>query len=417
MKVLRGDSAEGQRWITKTVNRGSTSLAKVEKPVQRIIAQVRKKGDTALKAFALKYDGLEKGQSLRVSQQELEAAWNATSTSFREALALAAENIRAFAKLQKPTEFVTEITPGVRIGQAIRPLDSVGCYIPGGRYPLPSTVLMTVIPAQVAGVKRIQVVSPRPAKKTLAAAYMLGVRDVFRVGGAQAIAALAYGTKSVPRVDKIVGPGNLYVTAAKKAVAFDCAIECLAGPTEALIVAGKGDARFIAADLVAQAEHDPEAICAFITWSESLAKSVATEVAGLAKTNSIAATSLKKAGAVLLVDSEAEAFEIANRIAAEHITVESGKSPLVANAGSIFEGDLAAQPLGDYVSGTNHVLPTGGAARFRGGLFVLDFVKVITTQQVSSAGLARIAPAAVTLAQAEGLTGHAAAVKVRCASA
>jgi histidinol dehydrogenase len=293
----------------------------------------------------------------------------------------------------------------------------VGCYVPGGRYPLPSSLLMTVIPAQVAGVGAITVVSPRPARETLAAAALLGVQTFFRVGGAQAIAALAYGSETMAAVDKIVGPGNSFVTAAKKMVAFDCAIDFLAGPTEVVIAGDDGEAEFIAADLIAQAEHDPEATSIFVTSSPTLARSVSIAVDRGTRENAIARESLRRHGRILLAGSQAEIMEIANDIAPEHITVSRANVPEVTNAGSVFVGDYSPQALGDYAAGPNHVLPTAGAARFRGGLSVLDFVKVISVQEVSRMGLRRIAPVVETLAGAEGLRAHAASVRARCAHA
>jgi len=277
---------------------------------------------------------------------------------------------------------------------------------------------MTVIPAQVAGVRNIRVVSPRPSPEVLAAAAMLGVSEFYRVGGAQAIAAVAYGTETVPRVDKIVGPGNLYVTAAKKLVAFDCAIDMLAGPTEVVIVSSKGNPGFIAADLVAQAEHDPETLAVFITTSRKLARAVANHVhsAGL-DSNAIAQQSIENRGAILIADSREQVFDWANRIAPEHITIDNKDLPLVSNAGSVFIGDYSAQAAGDYASGPNHVLPTAGAARFRGGLSVMDFVKVISVQELSSTGLRKLSPTIVRLAETEGLRAHAESIRVRCARA
>jgi histidinol dehydrogenase len=275
---------------------------------------------------------------------------------------------------------------------------------------------MTVIPAQVAGVKYVRVVSPHPGAEVLAAASMLGITEFYRIGGAQAIAALAYGTEKVSRVDKIVGPGSLFVTAAKKVVSFDCAIDMLAGPTEVLIVSNKGNPAFIAADLVAQAEHDPETLAVFVTTSKKLAASVVSEVEKGGR-NAIARRSLKHRGAALIARSSRQAFDWANRIAPEHITVQKQDVRLVRNAGSVFVGDYSAQAAGDYASGPNHVLPTAGAARFRGGLSVLDFVKVITVQELSAKGLARIAPAIVNLAETEGLHSHAHSIRVRCANA
>jgi histidinol dehydrogenase len=271
-----------------------------------------------------------------------------------------------------------------------------------------------VIPAQVAGVKNIQVVSPKPVPAVLGAAAMLGVSEFYRMGGAHAIAALAYGTESIPRVQKIVGPGNAYVTAAKKLVAFDCAIDFLAGPTEALIVSDSGKPDFIAADLVAQAEHDIDALVLFITSSRKLAQEVSVAVKRIANGNSTAEASLKKHAAIFVAKSRAQAREWANRLAPEHITADEEDAAFLENAGSIFVGDYSAQAAGDYASGPNHVLPTSGQARFRGGLSVLDFVKIISVQKVSERGLRTIAPAIECLARAEGLHGHANSIRVRC---
>jgi histidinol dehydrogenase len=286
--------------------------------------------------------------------------------------------------------------------------------VPAGRHPLVSTLLMTAIPAQAAGVKNIRIVSPKPSTELLAAASMLGLREFYRVGGAQAIAALAYGTQSIPRVDKIVGPGNAYVTVAKKLISFDCAIDFLAGPTEGVVLSDSGDANFIASDLVAQAEHDPEAAVAFITTSRELARAVNQSAGRLSKGNFIAVESMRKRGVILLAKSRVQAREWANRLAPEHITIEAQDLPFIQNAGSIFVGEFSAQAAGDYASGPNHVLPTSGQARFRGGLSVADFVKVITVQKLSASGLRRIAPAIECLANAEGLLAHAQSIRVRC---
>ncbi|HEY1524900.1 MAG TPA: histidinol dehydrogenase [Candidatus Angelobacter sp.] len=415
MRTLSGRRAEA--CVRMLEQRGAADLARVEKQVRRIVADVRKSGDRALRRYAGKWDGLKARQSLQVASAELEQAWNCVSEEFKQALKTAADNIRKYCEWQKPQPWRNAVAPGIQVGQVVRPLQSAGCYVPGGRYPLPSTMLMTVIPAQVAGVSEIRVVSPRPAPETLAAAHFLGVHEFFRIGGAQAVAALAYGTPSVPKVDKIVGPGNLYVTAAKKIVAFDCGIDFLAGPTEVVVVSERGDARFIAADLVAQAEHDPDALAVFITASTSLAEKVAAEVKAAAANNEIAKISLKENGAVLLAGSHEQALEFANRIAAEHITVSEEDLVHIGNAGSIFIGDYSPQAAGDYAAGPNHVLPTGGVARFRGGLGVHDFVKTISVQQLSRDGLARIGPAVIALAEAEGLKAHAESIRVRSANA
>jgi histidinol dehydrogenase len=283
---------------------------------------------------------------------------------------------------------------------------------------LPSTLLMTAIPAKVAGVKRIVVVSAKPALETLAAAHLLGITEFYRAGGAHAIAALAYGTATIARVEKIVGPGNLYVTAAKRFVAFDCAIDMLAGPTEIVVTSEVGDPEEIAVDLVAQAEHDPEALAIFVTSQLELAKAVITESKLQCRGNTIAREALDRNGVVFVTGTKSEAQEITNRIAPEHLTVDS-ESDLdwVESAGSIFVGGWSAQPMGDYISGPNHTLPTGGMARIRGGLSVNDFVKLITVQEYSANGIKELGPKAALLADAEGLAGHAAAIRLRMAKA
>jgi histidinol dehydrogenase len=413
MRILEGRAAES--YVRKLEQRGQ-KLDALEPRVRRIVQSVRRDGDRALRRYAEKWDGLGDGDSLRISESEMQAAMEAAPRKLRLALETAAGSIRAFCEWQKPVEW-ERVKQGRRLGQLVRPLSSVGCYVPGGRYPLPSTVLMTVIPAQVAGVKDIRVVSPRPAPATLAAAALLGVREFYRIGGAQAIAALAYGTKSVPRVNKIVGPGNLFVTTAKKIVAFDCAIDFLAGPTEELVLCDDGEPSFVASDLVAQAEHDPDALVLLVTKSRPFARSVSRSVAALARGNPIAQQALRKHGAVLLAASSTQAIDWANLIAPEHLTTTREKVPGVVSAGSIFLGDYSAQAAGDYGSGPNHVLPTGGVARFRGGLSVLDFVKVITVQELSRAALRKIAPSLLALAEAEGLRAHGRSIELRCGRA
>jgi histidinol dehydrogenase len=419
MRILEG--AAQARLVTALAGRGATDLTEIEPVVRRIVNDVRRNGDRALRRHATRWDRLSKGEPLCVPEALLQEAWERTDPELQEAIKQAADNIRRYAEWQAPKdggkEWRREIQPGVFVGQLVRPLESVGCYVPGGRYPLPSTLLMTVIPAQVAGVKQIRVASPRPAQATLAAAAFLGVREFYRVGGAQAIAALAYGTEKISRVDKIVGPGNRYVTAAKKLVAFDSAIEFLAGPTEAVIISADGDPACIASDLVAQAEHDPDALCIFITTAPALAKRVQKEVQKRTRANPIAAQSLSRRGATLLVASLDQAVEISNRIAPEHLTLPAALVPAVQHAGAVFLDEFTPQAAGDYISGPNHVLPTGGMARVRGGLSVLDFVRVIACQQVSREGIRRVAPPGITLANAEGLKGHAEAFRVRLSHA
>jgi histidinol dehydrogenase len=415
MRILEGTKKD--RFVRALEQRGTSDLAEVEPAVRRIVSNVRRNGEHALRRYAARWDGLASTEPTRVPEANLHDAWRRTAPELREAITQAAGNIRRYCEWQKPQEWRREIHPGVCVGQLVRPLESVGCYVPGGRYPLPSTLLMTVIPALVAGVPQIRVVSPRPAQATLAAASFLGVRDFYRVGGAQAIAALAYGTGSIARVNKIVGPGNRYVTAAKKMIAFDCAIDFLAGPTEAVFISEQGDPAFIACDLVAQAEHDPDALCVLITSSRGLAKAVQAEVQRRTRANPIAADALARRGAILLLSSLDRAVETANRIAPEHLTLPASLEHEVQNAGSIFLNDFTPQSAGDYISGPNHVLPTGTMARVRGGLNVLDYVRIISCQEVSREGIRRIAPAAIALAEAEGLRGHAESLRMRCSNA
>ena len=359
MRILRGLAAEDA--VARLVGRAHT-VSRQERKVRRIIAHVRREGDKALRNYARKWDELGT-KPLRVTLAEMREASKSVSSELMSSIRLAANNIRRFAERQKPVEW-KRTTNGLTVGQLVRPLDSVGCYVPGGRHPLLSTLLMTTIPAMVAGVPRICVVSPNPSPELLAVAHELGIGEFYGVGGAQAIAALAYGTESISRVDKIVGPGNSYVTAAKRLVAFDCSIDMLAGPTEVVIVQHDGEACWIASDLVAQAEHDADALAILITCSAKLAKAVSESAGKLSQGNAVARESLKKNGYILIAPDRSQAMAWANRLAPEHITVSEQDVDEVRNAGSIFVGEYSPQAAGDYVSGPNHVLPTGGAARF-----------------------------------------------------
>jgi histidinol dehydrogenase len=420
MKLIRTtgrNAREAAAVLAAFERRGGAALDQVLPAVKRIVADVRNGGDRALLRYAAKFDGLAGQKALRVSQEEMAAAWKALDPALREALTTARDQIRRFAKLQMPKSWNDSPLQGLTTGQLVRPLDSVGCYVPSGRHPLPSTLLMTAIPAQVAGVKRIVVVSPKPAPETLAAAHLLGIAEFYRLGGAHAVAALAYGTVSLPRVDKIVGPGNLYVTAAKRLVAFDCAIDMLAGPTEIVVTSERGNAAHIASDLVAQAEHDPEALAIFVTTRDELAQAVIAETKGRSRDNAVAREALKRNGVVIVAGSVEEARDMTNRIAPEHLTVDAASDlAWVKNAGSVFVGRLSAQPLGDYISGPNHTLPTGGMARVRGGLSVNDFVKLITVQEYTKRSVEALGPKAALLAEAEGLLGHAHAIRMRLGS-
>ena len=417
MKLIRTKgrgAAETAKVLAALERRGGAALDGVLPVVRRIVADVRRRGDRALLGYAKQFDGLAGPEALRVTAEEMAGAWKSIEPAMREALSTAAAQIRSFAKRQLPKSWSASPVPGLTTGQLVRPLGAVGCYVPSGRHPLPSTLLMTAIPAQVAGVERIVVVSPKPAPETLAAAHMLGIREFYRVGGAHAVAALAYGTDSLARVDKIVGPGNLYVTAAKRLVAFDCAIDMLAGPTEIVVTSDRGDGAGIAADLVAQAEHDPEALAIFITTSADLARAVVAETKLRSRSNDVARESLERNGLAIVASGAEEAREITNRLAPEHLTVDwASDLEWVTSAGSVFVGRWSAQPMGDYISGPNHTLPTVGTARVRGGLSVNDFVKLITVQEYTAAGLRSLGPKAALLADAEGLFGHAEAIRTR----
>jgi histidinol dehydrogenase len=417
MKLIRTNGRGATKAATILAaleQRGGAALDVVLPAAARIVADVRSKGDRALLSYASKFDRLTGPDALRVTAEETAAAWNDTDPALRKALSTAAAQIRRFAQRQLPPSWSKTTPQGLTTGQLVRPLGSVGCYVPSGRHPLPSTLLMTVIPAQVAGVGRIVVVSPRPVKETLAAAHLLGITELYRLGGAHAVAALAYGTESVRRVDKIVGPGNLYVTAAKRLVAFDCAIDMLAGPTEIVVTSERGRAEDIASDLVAQAEHDPEALAIFITTRSELASQVIALAKVRTRGNRVAQNSLNRNGLVILAGSTDEARQITNRIAPEHLTVDTSRDlDWVQNAGSVFIGRWSAQPLGDYISGPNHTLPTGGMARVRGGLSVNDFVKLITVQEYSAHAVREFGPHAELIAEAEGLIAHAEAIRTR----
>src|SRR5215831_11249308 len=352
-----------------------------ERRVAAIVSRVRAEGDRALLRFARRFDRID--GSIEVPRAEIEAQAARVPADVRRALRQAARNVARVAARQIPKHFDVEVVPGVVIEQRVEPLARVGCYVPGGRFPLPSSLLMTAVPARVAGVREVIVMCPRPEPAVMAAALEAGVTKMFRIGGAHAVAALAYGTARVPRVDKIVGPGNRFVAAAKAMVAGDCAIDFYAGPTEIVVVAGGGRADWIAADLIAQAEHDPDARSIFITWSRPFAQKVSRVVDAIAKERAIVKQSLAAHGAIVVARSADEAMELANRIAPEHLVVESeslAQRPITA--GALFIGPYTAQAAGDYATGSNHVLPTSGASRFRGGLSAADFVRVMSVQRV-----------------------------------
>jgi histidinol dehydrogenase len=416
MRILKLTGAVEKRLLA---TRGRRDV-QAESVAGRIIADVRRRGDAALLSWTKKLDGMNlTRQRIWVSQREIEDAQKRVSADFLRAVKHARANVRKVAEKQLPRNWSVEVEPGVSIAQRVRPIETVGCYVPGGKSTLVSTLVMAAVPAQVAGVKRIVVVCARPNDELLAVAGVLGLSEVARIGGAQAIAALAYGTKSIPRVDKIFGPGNRFVTAAKQLASRDCAIDLPAGPTEAIVLASRGNARWIAADLLAQAEHAPDAASILVTTSERLAQEVRCEVAEqlkkLPEANS-ANVSLKTAGVILLAASDHQALDFVNRFAPEHLSVPQSEAAAVERfcaAGTVFIGPWAAQPLGDYASGSNHVLPTGGWARSRGGLSAADFVKCISVQTISREGFQRLATDVRTLARAENLIAHENAIAVR----
>lgn len=400
----------------KLLKRRAARMTEAEQVVRPILEAVRTRGDAALLEFARKFDGLSR-KSVAVPKNELRAAAGRLSKEFRSAVKISARNVAAYAKMQLPQPRKIQPAPGLRLSQIVRPLETVAAYIPAGRYPLPSTVIMTVVPAKAAGVTNILVCAPRAVDGIFGTAELLGATHVFEMGGAHAIAAFAFGTKTVPKADRIVGPGNIYVAAAKKLLAGEVGIDFVAGPTEVLIIANEADPVWLAADLLAQAEHDADASAILVTRNRKLAGQVAEQVeAQLATlpTAGVARKAIDRNSAVLLVDSDEQALELSNRFAPEHLSLHDAKLlPGVRHAGSVFVGPYSPEAAGDYASGPNHVLPTSGAARLRGGLSAADYVKVISVQELSAKALRTLEPAITTLARAEGLEAHARSVEVR----
>ena len=405
------DQAEAAPFL----NRASHRLDDALEIVKPIVQAVRDRGDVAVREYAEKLDGFTGESFIVESCGELEP-------TLLEAVTIAAKNIRDFAQQQLVKPWQTTTSDGRTLGQLVRPLDSVGVYVPAGRYPLLSTMLMTVIPAQVAGVGTITVVCPQPNTQILALAKWLGLKTIVQLGGAQAIASLAYGTQSIAKIQRIVGPGNSYVAAAKKLVAGDIGIDFVAGPSEIVLIANAGDPTWIAADMLAQCEHDVEARAILLTTSTILATEVQAQVALqllTLPTADVASLAVANNSAIIVCQSIDEIIELVNAIAPEHLAIPDESLPVasfvdkIANAGSIFIGRFSTEAVGDYASGPNHVLPTSGVAALRGGLSVNDFVKVITTQSLSEDALRQLTPAVTQLARAEGLEAHARSVEVR----
>ena len=404
--------------VSKILSRKAARFGEAEAIVKPMLEAVKKRGDAAVIEYARHFDQFDR-KTLRVPEAELAAAAKHLSKEFVAAVKTASTNIRAFAKLQMPVAKSVVVSPGLKLGQIVRPLETVAAYIPAGRYPLPSTLLMTVIPAQVAGVLNICVSSPRVVPEIFGTAALLKVKNVFQMGGAQAIAAFAYGTKTVPKVDRIVGPGNIYVAAAKKLLAGEVGIDFIAGPTEILMIATDGNPAWIAADMLAQAEHDTDASAVLLTTSKQLALAVQSEIERQLATLTTAKTArvaIDKNSAIILMESIDQALEVSNRFAPEHLSIPSASLlKHIQHAGSVFIGPHSPEAAGDYATGPNHVLPTSGAARLRGGLSSADYVKVISTQELSGAALKNLTPAVTTLARAEGLEAHARSVEARSA--
>lgn len=400
---------------SSVIDRPGCRMAEAVEIVKPILEAVRTRGDEAVRRYAKAFDGFD-GKSFVVEREVICEARQQLSADLEAALSTAKSNIQAFAKLQMPLEFSSELAPGHRVGQIIRPLETVAAYIPGGRYPLPSTVLMTCVPAKVAEVPNVWVTTPKPNVTIFAAAEMAGADHVALIGGAQAIAAFAFGTETIPKADRIVGPGNIYVAAAKKLLAGEVGIDFVAGPTEVLIIANEGDPTWIASDMLAQAEHDADASAILITTSRALADAVADQIEVQLRdlASAVAREAIDSNGAIILVDSPHQAADVANRIAPEHLCLhDPSLVPHIRNAGSIFLGPTSTEAAGDYITGPNHVLPTNKAARLTGGLSVLDFVKIITTQEISKEALERVGRQGATIARAEGLEAHARSIEWR----
>ena len=400
----------------RLLKRRSARLAEAESTVRPILEAVRTRGDSALLEYARRFDNLSR-RNVAVPDTELEAAAGRLSKTFRKAVWESAKNVATYARMQLPKPQRIQLAPGLKLSQIVRPLESVAAYVPAGRYPLPSTVIMTVVPALVAGVRNVMVASPKAVDEIIGTARILKANHVFEMGGAHAIAAFAYGTKTVPRADRIVGPGNIYVAAAKKLLAGEVGIDFIAGPTEILIIAEEGEPAWLAADMLAQAEHDTDASAILLTTSMPLANAVAAELERQLETlptAPVARKAIDKNSAIIVVENTAEAVDLSNRFAPEHLSLHDAKLlPGIRHAGSVFLGATSTEAAGDYASGPNHVLPTSGAARLRGGLSAADYVKVISVQEISLTALKKLEPTVITLARAEGLEAHARSVEVR----
>ena len=412
MAIIRILQSSNARAVSALIDKRPASDPALERRVRTIVERVRRDGDRALAGYARAFDGLD--GPIEIHRDEIDESARIVAADVRRAIRFAARNITSVARSQRPRTWTVRPVSGVSIEQRVVPLDRVGCYVPGGRYPLPSSLLMTAIPARVAGVPEVIAMCPKPDPTVLYAARVAGVSRLFRLGGAHAIAAMAYGTSTVPRVDRIVGPGNAYVAAAKALVAKDCAIDFFAGPSEIAVLSTMGKPAWIAADLIAQAEHDPHARAILVTPRKALADAVARAVERQVPRQGPAREALASHGGIIVTRNLEEAVALMQRLAPEHAVCDSDAvAARITRAGTVFVGSFSAQASGDYVTGSNHVLPTAGAAAARGGLSTADFVRISSVQRVSSAGLRRIAAAGIALATAEGLQAHADSLRIR----
>jgi len=426
MRFLVSGKKDFSRFLEHLSQRGEAGFEKVERAVREILDQVKRRGDSALLTLTKEFDGWNPSpKNLKVSSREIQRALKTLSREEMEALESAAERIERFHTLQIQKSWSFAEADGTILGQIVRPMNRAGIYVPGGKASYPSSVLMNAIPAKVAGVREVIMACPAPAgyvsPPVLAAARLAGVDEIFKIGGAQAIGAMAYGTPTVPRVDKIVGPGNIYVATAKRMVFGEVSIDSIAGPTEILIISdGSGGPSCIAADLLSQAEHDEQAAAILLCTSRNFAREVHRELSSQLTSlprRKIAERSLKNFGAILIVRNLLEAIRISNDLAPEHLEL-AVKDPWslldkIENAGAIFLGHISPEPIGDYVAGPNHVLPTGGTARFSSPLGVYDFLKRSSLICLSPAGLKKLSPGAMSLARMENLEGHRRSIQER----
>lgn len=428
LRLDAGDSGFEQDFATLLASKREASVD-VDEAVAGIIAAVRRDGDEAVVEYTSRFDGHEvTAGGLAIGSAEVDAAFSSVGAEQLDALTLARDRIATYHQAQIPADHQTTDSVGVRLGWRWRPVDSVGIYVPGGKAAYPSSVLMNAVPAKVAGVERIVMVVPTPKgvlnPLVLAAARLAGVDEIYRIGGAQAVAALAYGTPTIRPVVKIVGPGNAYVAAAKRRVFGQVGIDMIAGPSEVLVLAdGSANPEWVAADLLAQAEHDEAAQSILITDSPALAREVEAAVERQLETlprREVASASWRDHGAIVLVKRLSDALPLVDQMAPEHLEIEADDAEALAdqvrNAGAIFLGSHTPEAVGDYVAGSNHVLPTARSARFSSSLGVLDFMKRISILRCDPAALAAIGPAAITLGRAEGLEGHARSVEMRLRS-